>query len=48
VDDRVGASGIFNSSMIELGLLGGLVLVLVISITLLRRSAPESKSSEKL
>jgi uncharacterized membrane protein (DUF373 family) len=38
-----GASGIFNSSMIELGLLGVLVLVLVISITLLRRYAPVSK-----
>jgi hypothetical protein len=38
-----GASGIFNSSMIELGLLGLLVLVLVISITLLRRYAPVSK-----
>ena len=34
---------IFRASMIELGLLGGLVLVLVVSITLLRRrsAAPE-------
>ena len=43
-----GASGIFQYSMIELGLLGVLVLVLVISITLLRRCAPESKSSAEL
>jgi hypothetical protein len=43
-----GARGILHSSMIELGLLGGLVLVLVISITLLRRSAPASKSSPEL
>lgn len=35
-----GAS-IFHASMIELGLLGLLVLVLVFSITLLRRSAPD-------
>ena len=34
-----GAHGIFHSSMIELGLLGLLVLVLVVSITLLRRYA---------
>jgi hypothetical protein len=34
--------------MIELGLLGVLVFVLVISITLLRRSTPESKSSQDL
>jgi hypothetical protein len=38
-----GSSGIFHSSMIELGLLGLLVLVLVVSITLLRRCAPASK-----
>jgi uncharacterized membrane protein (DUF373 family) len=38
-----GSSGIFRSSMIELGLLGLLVLVLVISITLLRRYATASK-----
>src|SRR6478672_8161040 len=37
-----GASSIFHSSMIELGLLGLLVLVLVVSITLLRRYAPAS------
>ena len=34
-----GAS-IFRSSMIELGLLGLLILILVVSITLLRRYAP--------
>ena|ERR1700682_704805 len=39
-----GASGIFHSSMIELGLLGLLVLVLVVSITLLRRYAPTSRN----
>jgi uncharacterized membrane protein (DUF373 family) len=38
-----GSSDIFRSSMIELGLLGLLVLVLVVSITLLRRYAPASK-----
>src|SRR5580693_1516404 len=38
-----GSSAIFHSSMIELGLLGLLVLVLVVSITLLRRYAPASK-----
>jgi hypothetical protein len=38
-----GASGIFHSSMIELGLLGLLVLVLVVSIALLRRYVPASK-----
>src|SRR5947209_18624201 len=40
-----GSSGIFHSSMIELGLLGMLVLVLVVSITLLRRYTPASKGS---
>ena len=43
-----GASGIFHSSMIELGLLGLLVLVLVVSITLLRRYAPTSKDLPEL
>jgi hypothetical protein len=43
-----GSSGIFHSSMIELGLLGLLVLVLVVSIALLRRCAPLSKDLEKL
>jgi hypothetical protein len=43
-----GSSGIFRSSMIELGLLGVLVLVLVVSIALLRRCAPLSKDLEKL
>jgi hypothetical protein len=39
-----GASGTFHSSMIELGLLGRLVFVLVVSITLLRRYAPTSQN----
>src|SRR5271169_5539871 len=43
-----GSRGIFHSSMIELGLLGMLVLVLVVSIALLRRCAPSSKNLEKL
>ena len=43
-----GSSGIFHSSMIELGLLGLLVLVLVVSITLLRRCAPASKDLSEL
>jgi len=42
-----GASGIFHSSMIELGLLGLLVIVFVVSITLLRRYTPPSKDSEE-
>src|SRR3981189_2629928 len=37
------ANGIFHSSMIELGLLGLLILVFVVSIALLRRYAPTSK-----
>jgi hypothetical protein len=43
-----GASDIFHSSMIELGLLGLLVLVLVVSITFLRRNASTSKDSPEL
>lgn len=43
-----GASEIFHSSMIELGLLGVLVLVFVVSITLLRRYAPASKGLQAL
>ena len=43
-----GAGDIFHSSMIELGLLGLLVLVLVISITLMRRYAPASKELAEL
>ena len=43
-----GANGIFRSSMIELGLLGLLVLVLVVSITLLRRHAPAPKDLPEL
>jgi len=31
---------IFHASMIELALLGGIILVLVVSITLLRRNSP--------
>src|SRR3989475_6494653 len=42
------AHAIFRSSMIELGLLGVLVLVLVVSITLLRRYAPASKDLPEL
>jgi hypothetical protein len=37
------ASAVFRASMIELGLLGVVVLVLVFAITLLRRYAPVSK-----
>ena len=40
-----GAS-IFRASMIELGLLGLLILILVFSITLLRRFAPSPKTLE--
>ena len=40
-----GAS-IFRASMIELGLLGLLILILVFSITLLRRFAPAPKNME--
>jgi len=43
-----GANGIFRYSMIELGLLGLLVLVLVVSITLLRRYAPAEKDLVEL
>ena len=43
-----GAGDIFHSSMIELGLLGLLVLVLVVSITLLRRNVSTSKDSAEL
>src|SRR6267378_6268698 len=43
-----GAKGIFHSSMIELGLLGLMVLVLVASIALLRRYAPASKDVPEL
>jgi uncharacterized membrane protein (DUF373 family) len=43
-----GAHAIFHSSMIELGLLGLLVLVLVVSIALLRRYAPASKDYPEL
>ncbi len=42
-----GAS-IFRAAMIELGLLGLLVLVLVFSITLLRRYPPTLKDSEQV
>lgn len=40
-----GAS-VFRAGMVELGLLGGLILILVVSITLLRRSDSSPKSSE--
>jgi hypothetical protein len=39
-------AAIFHASMIELGLLGLLVLILVFSITLLRRYAPVPKEEE--
>jgi len=42
------SSAIFHSSMIELGLLGLLILVVVVSITLLRRCAPASKDLSEL
>lgn len=42
----VESASIFRASMIELGLLGLLVLVLVFSITLLRRFAPPPKDAE--
>ena len=41
-------ASIFRASMIELGLLGLLVLTLVFSITLLRRFAPNPKSTQEL
>lgn len=43
-----GARSIFHSSMIELGLLGLLVLILVYSITLLRRGAPPAKNMDEM
>ena len=42
-----GAS-IFRATMLELGLLGALILILVFSITLLRRYAPAPKDVENL
>jgi uncharacterized membrane protein (DUF373 family) len=42
----VEGASIFRASMIELGLLGSLVLVLVFSITLLRRFAPPPENVE--
>ena len=41
-------ASIFRANMIELGLLGLLVLTLVFSITLLRRFAPNPKSTQEL
>jgi hypothetical protein len=43
-----GSSGIFHASMVELGLLGLMVLVLVVSIALLRRYAPSSQDLPQL
>jgi len=40
------SASIFRASMIELGLLGLLILILVFSITLLRRFAPAPKNME--
>ena len=42
------SSGIFHASMVELGLLGLMVLVLVISIALLRRYAPSTNDLPQL
>jgi hypothetical protein len=42
------ARSIFHSSMIELALLGLLVIILVYSITLLRRGAPPAKDLEEI
>jgi Phosphate-starvation-inducible E family len=41
------SSGVFHSSVIELGLFSVMVLVLVVSIILLRRYAPEPKNLEE-
>jgi hypothetical protein len=41
-------AGIFRASMIELGLLGLLILILVFSITLLRRFAPSPKNAQDM
>jgi len=41
-------AGIFRASMIELGLLGLLILILVFSITLLRRFAPSPKNAQDI
>jgi hypothetical protein len=40
------SASVFQAGMVELGLLGLLVLILVFSITLLRRYAPSPKNSE--
>jgi hypothetical protein len=40
------AASMFRASMLELGLLGLIILILVFSITLLRRSTPSSDSLE--
>jgi uncharacterized membrane protein (DUF373 family) len=41
-------AGIFRASMIELSLLGLLILILVFSITLLRRFAPSPKNAQEM
>ena len=41
-------ASIFRASMIELGLLGLLILILVFSITLLRRFAPNPKGTQDM
>jgi hypothetical protein len=41
-----GGESIFRANMTELGLLGLLILILVISISLLRRYAPPPKDIE--
>jgi hypothetical protein len=42
-----GAS-LFRAAMFELGLLGAIILILIISITLLRRYAPAPKTLEDM
>jgi Phosphate-starvation-inducible E family len=42
------AASLFRAAMFELGLLGLIILVLIVSITLLRRYAPAPKTSEDL
>ena len=43
-----GAQSVFRASMVELGLLGAVVLVLVFAITLLRRYAPTPQDPEQV
>jgi uncharacterized membrane protein (DUF373 family) len=43
---NAGVSALFHASMVELGLLGALILVLVFAIALLRRYAPAPASAD--